>query len=232
MSARPANTRVMTTSQHDESLHPREATGKFATKPVTEASGGMDALAAPSPDLVTVPIAAGEAGIFVLNLAELPEWPSDVSAPDASYSWNSVGQVEVCLQVDSEPITFWGDNGDVDSEFGDRVDLTADQIDQIHEYGKILHGNLDDVAGQYREASEGADANAALMAIASGKQPVPAQAVGADPSALGGPNDQSAFERLAAAHQGGKLTRDEQAAAMEEALELIGALLGRDVPGE
>lgn len=33
----------MSTQQHDEALHPRETTGKFATKPVTEALGGLDA---------------------------------------------------------------------------------------------------------------------------------------------------------------------------------------------
>lgn len=31
-------------STHDEALHPRETTGRFATKAVAEASGGMDAL--------------------------------------------------------------------------------------------------------------------------------------------------------------------------------------------
>lgn len=36
----------MSTQAHDEALHPRETTGKFATKPTSDAAGGLDALGA------------------------------------------------------------------------------------------------------------------------------------------------------------------------------------------
>lgn len=39
----------MSTQQFDDSQHPREQTGKFATKPVSDAAGGMDALGAARP---------------------------------------------------------------------------------------------------------------------------------------------------------------------------------------
>lgn len=39
----------MSTQSFDESLHPREQTGKFATKDVADAAGGLDALDSPAP---------------------------------------------------------------------------------------------------------------------------------------------------------------------------------------
>lgn len=49
----------MTTQTHNEALHPRETTGKFATKPTSEAAGGMDALApAAQPDVKALKAAA------------------------------------------------------------------------------------------------------------------------------------------------------------------------------
>lgn len=55
----------MNTQQHDESLHPREQTGRFATKAVTDAPGGLDALAAPAPSLAANEMA--EAGAYLEN---------------------------------------------------------------------------------------------------------------------------------------------------------------------
>lgn len=43
----------MSTTAFEESLHPREQSGKFATKPTADAAGGMDALEAATPTLQT-----------------------------------------------------------------------------------------------------------------------------------------------------------------------------------
>lgn len=45
-----ANTSGMSTQAFDETQHPREQTGKFATKAVSDAVGGLDALAGPATD--------------------------------------------------------------------------------------------------------------------------------------------------------------------------------------
>lgn len=93
----------MSTQPHDEALHPREQQGgRFATKPVSEAAGGMDAFSAPaSAPEAAEGVARGELAA-VLNLWGLESVPDALDGRTYEQVWD---EAMADTQLPAEPLT-------------------------------------------------------------------------------------------------------------------------------
>ncbi|MFD6092823.1 hypothetical protein ACFWGN_11935 [Oerskovia sp. NPDC060338] len=76
-------------NDHDESLHPRATDGKFATKAVTEADGGMSALATAAPEVPLV--------------SAMTEKFGPVSVVDAPSGYACGSNADRAVQIATEP---------------------------------------------------------------------------------------------------------------------------------
>lgn len=124
-----ANTNGMSTQPHDEAAHPRETSGKFTTKPVTEAMGGLDAFGR-GPSRAPQSAAAYTAEL----VAALPEHPGLRVAVEGTGG----GCQALVIRMAGAEGAMYVTDGNLDVDFGGEDDTAVWYADEDDEATEIL----------------------------------------------------------------------------------------------